>query len=123
MSQIIKKCASIIYEEIISSIDWTQCTDASSGLPYFWNIATKDVTWEMPTEYQHFLDHAISQNANSLKKWILCYTDDNAPYYFNEVTREISWEKPDDFTESTNNHRTTGDSSVGSFFLNYACKS
>lgn len=87
--------------------DWTQCTDASSGHPYYWNIVTKEVTWEIPIEYQRFLDRAvILANPNALKKWILCYTDDNAPYYFNEITREISWEKPIDFTESSINNDT-----------------
>lgn len=55
----------------------------------------------MPIEYRRFLDQAILQNSDCLKKWILCYTDDNAPYYFNEITREISWEKPADFAESS----------------------
>lgn len=83
--------------------DWTQCTDASTGHPYYWNIVTKDVTWEMPTEYQLFLEHSLQRNPHSLKKWIICCTDDNAPYYFNEVTREISWEKPDDFIQTNTN--------------------
>lgn len=82
-------------------LDWTQCTDASSGHPYYWNIVTKDVTWEMPIEYQRFLEQVAMNNPQSFRKWILCYTDDNTPYYFNEVTREISWEKPDDFIESS----------------------
>lgn len=83
----------------VCCIDWTQCTDANTGHPYYWNIVTKEVTWEMPVEYQHFLEHSLTINSNSLKKWILCYTDDNTPYYFNEVTREISWEKPDDLNQ------------------------
>ncbi|XP_055301960.1 formin-binding protein 4-like isoform X2 [Sitodiplosis mosellana] len=97
--------------------DWTQCTDASSGHPYYWNIVTKDVTWEMPIEYRQFLDQAVLQNSHSLKKWILCYTDDNAPYYFNEITREISWERPADFAETIQNnsrHRSTGETSESS---------
>lgn len=57
------------------------------------------MTWEIPIEYQQFLEYSLTINANSLKKWILCYTDDSAPYYFNEVTREISWEKPDDLNQ------------------------
>lgn len=81
--------------------DWTQCTDATTGHPYYWNIETKDVTWEMPPEYQRFLEQAAFTNSQSFRKWILCYTDDNAPYYFNEITREISWERPDDFIESS----------------------
>lgn len=76
-------------------LDWTQCTDESTGHPYYWNIVTKEVTWEMPIEYQHFLEYSLAQNANSLKKWTLCYTDDGASYYFNAATREISWKEPD----------------------------
>lgn len=83
------------------SPDWTQCTDANSGHPYYWNIVTKEVTWEIPIEYEQFLEQVALTNPPTFRKWILCYTDDNAPYYFNEVTREISWEKPDDFTESS----------------------
>lgn len=64
----------------------------------------------MPIEYHQFLEYSLAQNANSLKKWILCYTDDNAPYYFNEVTREISWEKPDDLNEY-NGYRQENESS------------
>lgn len=85
--------------ELIVCLDWTQCMDASTGHPYYWNIVTKEVTWEMPIEYQRFLEQAALSNPTSFRKWILCYTDDNAPYYFNEITREISWEKPDDFIE------------------------
>lgn len=93
-------------------IDWTQCTDANTGHPYYWNIITKEVTWEMPIDYQQFLEHSLARNANSLKKWILCYTDDSAPYYFNEVTREISWEKPDDLNQ-LNSYPQGSDSNAG----------
>lgn len=93
-------------------IDWTQCTDASTGHPYYWNIVTKEVTWEIPTEYRLFLEEAAKQGSQFLKKWTLCYTDDNAPYFFNEITREISWNKPEDFTETESkcpaNKQTTG---------------
>lgn len=92
--------------------DWTQCTDASTGHPYYWNIVTKEVTWEIPTDYRLFLEEAAKHGSQFLKKWILCYTDDNAPYFFNEITREISWDKPEDFTETESirpaNKQTTG---------------
>lgn len=92
--------------------DWTQCTDASSGHPYYWNIVTKDVTWEMPMEYQLFLEQTMQQNSYSLKKWILCYTDDNAPYYFDEITREISWEKPIDFNQTNSNPQSNNSNNI-----------
>lgn len=110
-------------------LDWTQCTDASSGHPYYWNIVTKDVTWEMPIEYQTFLEQTMLRNSYSLKKWILCYTDDNAPYYFNEITREISWEKPIDFNQTipqnsnsnnvNKNESSSGNSEDVSDFVNF----
>lgn len=88
------------FRKILHSIsDWTQCTDVSTGHPYYWNIVTKEVTWEMPNEYKKFLDRAKILHPNDLIKWILCYTDDNTPYYFNDLTREISWVKPDGFVE------------------------
>lgn len=97
---------------MINFIDWSQCTDAKTGHPYYWNIVTKEVTWEMPIEYQQFLECSLARNANSQKKWILCHTDDSAPYYFNEVTREISWEKPDDLNQ-VNNYPQSSDADAG----------
>lgn len=86
--------------KILHSIsDWTQCMDVSTGHPYYWNIVTKEVTWEMPNEYKEFLDRAKILHPKDLIKWILCYTDDNTPYYFNDLTREISWVKPEGFIE------------------------
>lgn len=87
------------------SLDWTQCTDASTGHPYYWNIVTKEVTWEMPNDYKEFLDRAKVLNPKNQIKWILCYTDDNTPYYFNEITREISWEKPNGYVEPKHRKR------------------
>lgn len=71
----------------------------STGHPYYWNIVTKEVTWEIPNKYKEFLDRAKILHPKDLIKWILCYTDDNTPYYFNDLTREISWVKPEGFVE------------------------
>lgn len=84
---------------LLTFTDWTQCIDANTGHPYYWNIDTKEVTWEIPHEYKQFLDKSALLNPNSKKNWILCFTDDNTPYYFNESTREILWEKPSDYVE------------------------
>lgn len=83
-------------------IDWTQCIDKNTGHPYYWNIETKEVTWEMPAEYEQFLrNNALNITKESKKNvWVLCQPDtDTASYYFNEITREISWEKPEDYIE------------------------
>lgn len=98
--------------DFLFCLDWAQCTDANSGHPYYWNIVTKEVTWEMPMDYQLFLEQAMQRNSYSLKKWILCHTDDSAPYYFNEITREISWEKPDDFNTNPSSNDTAQNQSV-----------
>nr|XP_018897949.1 PREDICTED: formin-binding protein 4-like [Bemisia tabaci] len=31
---------------------WQECHDENSGYPYYWNMTTNEVTWEMPAEYQ-----------------------------------------------------------------------
>lgn len=80
-------------------LDWTQCKDPNTGLPYYYNIVTKEVTWEMPVEYERFLKYALVKYPNQLVQWTVCHSDDNAKYYFNEFTREISWEKPEEFIE------------------------
>lgn len=56
---------------------------------------SKDVTWDMPAEYQKFLD---SNTASKRKEntWTTCYTDDEVtPYYVNEFTRIVSWDRPE----------------------------
>lgn len=92
--------------------EWTQCKDVTTGLPYYYNIATKDVTWEMPHEYEQYLRYALIQYPNQLVQWTVCHTEDNSKYYFNEFTREISWEKPDDYIEPNANDTVKTTSSV-----------
>lgn len=33
-------------------IAWKECIDKQSGFPYYWNLHTDEVTWEMPEEYK-----------------------------------------------------------------------
>lgn len=82
-------------------LDWTQCVDKNTGHPYYWNIETKEVTWEIPDEYQRFLELSAANFAktSTFSKWVHCNSDDQQPYYFNEVTREISWERPADYVD------------------------
>lgn len=62
---------------------------------------TKEVTWEIPDDYEQFLrQNVIDSNRRSEKNtWILCQGDDDTEYYFNEYTRAISWDKPADYVE------------------------
>lgn len=85
----------------MSPSDWTQCIDKNTGHPYYWNIESKEVTWEIPDEYQRFLELSAANFAttSTLSKWVHCNSDDQQPYYFNEVTREISWERPADYVD------------------------
>lgn len=75
------------------------------------------MTWEIPTEYQLFLDQnaAVLANSNAPHMWQVCYTDtaddgdgNGEPaqrYYVNEYTRIVSWDKPVGFVESTDDER------------------
>lgn len=79
--------------------------DENTGHPYYWNTETKDVTWEVPADYQAYLD----QNATILKDprvtnmWTMCSSDESPAnvYYVNELTRIVSWNKPIGFVEPT----------------------
>lgn len=33
-------------------VAWKECIDKQSGFPYYWNLHTDEVTWEMPEEYK-----------------------------------------------------------------------
>lgn len=88
-------------------LDWTQCIDKNTGHPYFWNISTKEVTWEMPSEYEEFLRRSALSKQPRQNKWLICYSDDGTKYFFNETTREISWEQPNEYVDSYTMQQTT----------------
>lgn len=48
-------------------LEWQECYDESTGYPYYWNMQTNRVTWEMPEEYKNY----ISNNASTNKKPIM----------------------------------------------------
>lgn len=35
------------------SVAWKECFDKQSGFPYYWNLNTDEVTWEMPEELKN----------------------------------------------------------------------
>lgn len=41
---------------IIDILEWKECFDDKSGFPYYWNIKTDEVTWEMPSQYKFWLE-------------------------------------------------------------------
>ncbi|XP_017777003.1 PREDICTED: formin-binding protein 4-like [Nicrophorus vespilloides] len=43
-------------EERIKETSWQECFDDQSGCPYYWNINTNAVTWEMPLEFKEWLE-------------------------------------------------------------------
>lgn len=88
----------------IFRLGWTQCIDKATGHPYYWHPETKEVTWEIPVEYQAFLDQNADQlsGSNVASMWTVCLTDGEEPaqrYYVNEYTRIVSWDKPVGFVE------------------------
>lgn len=78
--------------------------DENTGHPYYWNTDTKEVTWEVPSDYQAYLD----QNASVLRDprvanmWTKYFSEDTPPnvYYVNELTRIVSWNKPIGFVDA-----------------------
>lgn len=85
---------------------WTQCIDKATGHPYYWHSDTKEVTWDIPAEYQTFLEQNADLlcDSNVSNLWTVCYTeggDEEAAqrYYVNEYTRIVSWDKPIGFVE------------------------
>ncbi|XP_066999168.2 uncharacterized protein [Anabrus simplex] len=46
---------------------WQECYDESSGYAYYWNMETNEVTWEMPPEYQAYME---SISANQEDHWM-----------------------------------------------------
>lgn len=77
--------------------------DKNTGHPYYWNIDTKDVTWEVPADYQSYLDRNATALADPrvANMWTVCFADDTqtSVYYVNEFTRIVSWNKPIGFVE------------------------
>lgn len=37
-------------------VAWQECFDESTGYPYYWNVESNQVTWEMPPEYKEWLE-------------------------------------------------------------------
>lgn len=77
--------------------------DENTGHPYYWNTDTKDVTWEVPADYQAYLDQnaTILRDPRIANMWTMCLSEDSPAnvYYVNELTRIVSWNKPIGFVE------------------------
>ncbi|CAH1402538.1 unnamed protein product [Nezara viridula] len=43
------------------TVAWQECYDSSTGYTYYWNMETNEVTWDMPPEYQTYME--------ALKQW------------------------------------------------------
>lgn len=43
------------------TVAWQECYDSSTGYTYYWNMETNEVTWDMPPEYQMYIE--------ALKQW------------------------------------------------------
>lgn len=96
----------VIFYTYISPPGWTQCIDKATGHPYYWHPDTKEVTWEIPAEYQAFLDANadLLSDSNVANMWTVCYTEEGGSepaqrYYVNEYTRMVSWDRPIAFVE------------------------
>ncbi|KAF6205329.1 hypothetical protein GE061_019499 [Apolygus lucorum] len=43
------------------TVAWQECYDSSTGFAYYWNVDTNEVTWDIPIEYQLYLE--------AMKQW------------------------------------------------------
>ncbi|GLV43659.1 hypothetical protein CBL_07014 [Carabus blaptoides fortunei] len=50
---------------------WQECFDESTGYPYYWNVETNDVTWEMPQEYRDRLTKKSVADTQASEKPII----------------------------------------------------
>lgn len=77
--------------------------DENTGHPYYWNTETKAVTWEVPADYQAYLDEnaSVLSDPRVANMWTMCLGEDSqaSVYYVNELTRIVSWNKPIGFVE------------------------
>lgn len=83
-----------------TTTNWTKCTDHAVGHPYYWNMETKEVTWEMPTEYHQFLETSKSQFSElPIDDYWKKGEDKNTTFFVNELTRIVTWQKPPGYKE------------------------
>lgn len=43
------------------TVAWQECYDSTTGYTYYWNMETNEVTWDMPPDYQSYME--------ALKQW------------------------------------------------------
>jgi len=95
-------------EQPLPKTEWAQCMDVNTGHPYYWNIETKEVTWEKPVQYDDYLKElkrVVKKIPND--SWAIGYAEGSeTPYYLNVFTREISWQKPLNFKEKKKSKKT-----------------
>ena len=75
---------------------WVTEHDAFTGKDYYWNIHTREVSWELPKELG-------GGPLAGIIEWVKVFSPrDDRYYYYNNYTEECTFDKPDDFNESLN---------------------
>ncbi|GLH14072.1 Uncharacterized protein GBIM_18499, partial [Gryllus bimaculatus] len=59
-----KKKVLEVQPQQVSSMAWQECYDENSGYAYYWNMETNEVTWEMPPEYQAYMESVSASQEN-----------------------------------------------------------
>jgi hypothetical protein len=45
----------LFYFVVEPKTDWQQLTDEKTNYPYYWNMVTNAVVWDMPAEFSQYL--------------------------------------------------------------------
>ena len=75
---------------------WVTEHDAFTGKDYYWNIHTREVTWELPRELG-------GGPLNNVIEWVKVFSPrDDRYYFYNNYTEKFVWEKPEGYQPALN---------------------
>lgn len=90
---------------------WTTCEDKATGNPYFWNIETKEVSWDQPEELRKYLAY-VEQHKDELTR---SYGENRfvthsgltqgSSFFLDQLLRKVSWEMPTKSATTTTTER------------------
>lgn len=87
----------------ISHLEWTEHT-APDGRKFFYNIKTKESTWEKPD---------VLKTAYELEcDWTEYTSKEGRPYYYNNKTKKSQWDKPIAYEEMVERKRQKQQSNI-----------
>ncbi|GLJ45547.1 hypothetical protein SUGI_0958810 [Cryptomeria japonica] len=76
-----------------TSVGWAECVSRSSGTNYYYNVVTKQTTWQKPPMLMSKKEYDAL--------WEECTSRDGQKYYYNKITGESQWNAPPQSANST----------------------